>query len=322
MDGREVKWVIYGTQLSPYALKVAAALASSNRPFLWHWQQGIHAQIYYEIRTLLLKNRLLPLSIPRSMSALEEFPLVPFLFGSDGTNAYDSSSILKAMNIDLDLSKKKQFLSCLVEEFVDEWGLYLVHHKRWSDPSNPGNRSNLLKRSPGQYLATEMNGNLLAFQSMRNRLGRFFNHRQTRRLPYLFSVDAQDSEKWGLPQTCDLLNGSFDRMLAALELIYCGPTHTQTIIPATCNASRNNTANNEQPADTGGIVPAAGLSGRQHSGKLCAADLSIFGQFNMNAHLDPGTREHMLELAPGFVTGFLDRVQVGAVLLLFLPSIN
>ena len=35
------KWVLFGTQLSPYALKIAAALTDKKVDFQWVWQLSL-----------------------------------------------------------------------------------------------------------------------------------------------------------------------------------------------------------------------------------------------------------------------------------------
>jgi hypothetical protein len=62
--------------------------------------------MYYELRVNLLKLKLIKLDIPNSIAKEDEFPLVPFMFGSEGTNAYDSTAILKHLGVDKNLNNK------------------------------------------------------------------------------------------------------------------------------------------------------------------------------------------------------------------------
>src|SRR5512143_1723473 len=86
-------WVLWGATLSPFALKLEALLRFAGVPFRW---MPASARFFEALRFDRRRRRLvagrLPLAWPR-MTELDEFPLVPFLFGPTGENLYDSSAI-------------------------------------------------------------------------------------------------------------------------------------------------------------------------------------------------------------------------------------
>jgi hypothetical protein len=108
----------------------------------------------------------------------------------------------------------------LVDEALDEVGLYLVHHNRWVVSA--------ADNDAGARLAREMRPLLGPLASV---LGRQFPLRQVRRLPYLFSVAPADASfghltaslrppaRPGFPATHELLEGAFAELLAAVEPI-------------------------------------------------------------------------------------------------------
>jgi hypothetical protein len=185
------------------------------------------------------------------------------------------------VRFDADLSPVNQFLSTLIEEFFDEWGLYVVHHKRWTDKNNRKIWDGAVKRpelGPGGLIAYHENQHVPMPGLIRSQIAQWFNHRQTRRLPYFLSVGPEDSARTGFPETRTLLDQSFERMLTALELIFGDP-------------------------DCHSVLASLGVN------KMTKADASAFGQFNMLAHHDVGTRARMAALAPNFVR-WLDERQL------------
>ncbi len=172
-------------------------------------------------------------------------------------------------------------MSYLLEEFFDEWGLYVVHHHRWTDVENREvwNSQTSKKRpelGPGGLIAYHENQDVWMPGHLRSQIAQWFNNRQTNRLPYFLSASGNERGGLFLP-TRDLLDQSFERMLCALELIF---------------------------AQENSVLAAFGIQGEEMS----AADLSLFGQFNMLAHFDRGSRRIMNEKAPSFVR-WLDAAQ-------------
>jgi glutathione S-transferase len=225
-------WVLWASELSPFALKVDALCDHAGLAHRWLPAGGSRLE---GLRTLRRVRRLvagkLPLTFPK-MTELDEFPLVPFLLGPDGENLYDSSAI----GAWLDLTGRVQrpgaapllpdddpalhFTLRLVDEYFDEFGLYLVHHNRWVVAARDNDA--------GERLAADFRPILGALAP---HLGRRFAARQVRRLPYLFSVapgDARFDElsprprppaRAGFPPTHTLLEERFARLLGILDAL-------------------------------------------------------------------------------------------------------
>ena len=112
-----------------------------------------------------------------------------------------------------------RFAARLVDEALDEVGLYLVHHNRWVVSARDNDA--------GPRLARQMRP--LLGPAARVLAGRF-PARQVRRLPYLFSVAPADAHAFadlparlrpptreGFPATHALLEQAFRRLLGAVE---------------------------------------------------------------------------------------------------------
>jgi glutathione S-transferase len=167
------------------------------------------------------------------MSELDEFPLVPFLLGPSGENLYDSSAIGEWLNTTGRITRigaapllpmeddALRFAIHIVDEYFDEFGLYLVHHNRWKISARDNNA--------GRRLADDMRPILGPIARI---LEHQFPPRQVKRLPYLFSVGEIDDRDFndlpkrlrpparkGFPPTHALLEGAFARLLAILEAL-------------------------------------------------------------------------------------------------------
>tara|TARA_R110001592_G_scaffold135779_1_gene352242 strand:+ start:7099 stop:8313 length:1215 start_codon:yes stop_codon:yes gene_type:complete len=222
-------WVLYGSELSPFHLKVAAILKAKKIPFReFPRQANTIENIRIQLRLKLLKAGLLKLTYPE-FTEYDEFPLVPFLFGPNGENIYDSSAIASWLDqqtntvsiVKVGDDKKLHFLTQLIDEYFDEFGLYLVHHSRW--------KTSAKDNTAGRRLAKEMP---LAIAPFRSLVDSFFSHRQVRRLPYLFSVAPKDYYINGVakkkqppnhdnfPETHYLLEQSYLNILNGLEPIF------------------------------------------------------------------------------------------------------
>jgi glutathione S-transferase len=222
-------WILFGSVLSPFHLKVAAILKAKKIPFREFPGEGSgleNARIQFRLK--LLKSGLLKLHCPE-FTQYDEFPLVPYLFGSNGENLYDSSAIATWLDakysaeqvVKFGADKKIHFLIQLIDEYFDEFGLYMVHHGRWKISAKDN--------TAGRRLANEQP--LLA-APFRSSIDRLFSHRQVRRLPYLFSVAPEGYYIEGLPQkkqppshgdfpaTHDLIETSYLNILNALEVIF------------------------------------------------------------------------------------------------------
>jgi glutathione S-transferase len=220
-------WVLWGSELSPFALKLEALLRFSDVPFRWLPGGGTFADAFrFARRRRLLVAGQLPLTWPRQTS-LDEYPLVPFLFGPGGENLYDSSAIGAwlvertpgAASLLPPDDPALRFAVRLVDEALDEVGLYLVHHNRWVVSARDNDA--------GERLACEMRPLLGPLARV---VRRQFPARQVRRLPYLFSVAPADPgafadvpprlrppSRQGFPPTHALLDQAFAELLATVE---------------------------------------------------------------------------------------------------------
>ncbi len=221
-------WSVYGSELSPFTLKLLllcrnAGLAHRFLPV----EGGVLENLQLQHRLRKLKQGRLPLSWP-VMTADDEFPLVPFLFGPQRENLYDSSAI--AYWLDQQIAEPVRrvipddpaaaFITRLIDDYADEFGLYMVHHNRWKVSARDNNA--------GQRVAREMLG---PFEPLQKPFGAWFSARQVRRLPYLFSVAPpgyqidglarrlQPPTRLGFPASHALLETAFARLLDCLEVL-------------------------------------------------------------------------------------------------------
>jgi glutathione S-transferase len=144
-----------------------------------------------------------------------------------GENLYDSSAIgswLDAQGITRETplvpvhDPALRFAVQLVDEALDEVGLYLVHHNRWVIAARDNDAGARLARELRPLLGPLAAGAAFTFPA-----------RQVRRLPYLFSVAPPGAAfeglparlrppaRAGFPPTHALLDELFASLLAALE---------------------------------------------------------------------------------------------------------
>jgi len=279
-------WVLWGSELSPFALKVEALLRFACVPYRWLPAAGSVAEAFrFECRRRRLVAGRLQLTWPR-MTALDEFPLVPFLFGPAGENLYDSSAIAlwldgqgarpggRGVALSPATDPALRLTIRLIDEACDEVGLYLVHHNRWVVSARDNDA--------GARLAREMRplyGPLAAV------VQRVFPARQVRRLPYLFSVAAPGAggnddlpkrlrapARAGFPPTHELLDAACAELLAAVEPV---------------------------------LSRRAFLLGE----RFTLADASLYGQLGMN-RTDPSARARIAAAAPA-TQAWIDRLARG-----------
>lgn len=223
------EWILWGSELSPFALKLEACLRFAGLPYRWMPASGSFREaLRFDRRRRALVAGRIPLSWPRK-TELDEFPLVPFLFGPSGENLYDSSAIGEWLDTQWPARQASaliptddpsvRFAVRLIDEAVDEVGLYFVHHNRWVVAARDNDAGVRLARELRPLL-----GPLAAIPR------REFPARQVRRLPYLFSVAAEKSSPFddlparlrpparaGFPPTHDLLRRMFSDLLRAVE---------------------------------------------------------------------------------------------------------
>lgn len=188
-------WLIWGSELSPYALKLALCCRHARLPYRFLPTQGSWAEnMRIAWRLDRLKRGQLPLTWPQR-TVDDEYPLVPFLFGPEGENLYDSSAIAEWLDRQLPAAQKlipdeplAAFIARLIDDYADEFLLYVVHHQRWVVSASDNDA--------GPRLAQEFRS---LIGPLRPLMAWHFSARQTRRLPYLFSVASVGVHIDGLP---------------------------------------------------------------------------------------------------------------------------
>ncbi len=222
-------YILWGSELSPFSLKVRAMCEYAGLPFSWQPGDGgfvDNLKIYRRIEKL--KAGKLEMTYPQ-LTDLDDLPLVPYLLGRDGSNFYDSTAIAEwldrnTLTSDMALFPQDpivRFAAALIDEYFDEFGLYMAHHNRWVTSA----RTN----DAGMRVAREFASPLPGI--LKRRFAERFSARQVRRLPYLFSVAQEDvgyddlpplrrpPSRPGFPPTHQLLDHCFLRLLERMELI-------------------------------------------------------------------------------------------------------
>lgn len=179
-------WWVFGSELSPYALKLLLCCRHAGLP---HRFLPVQGEYFENLRAMLrvqaLKSGLKALTWPR-MSEDDELPLVPYLLGPDGEILYDSTAVAEWLDAPRPEPQRlipsdplAGFVARLIDDYADECLLYVVHHQRWVVSARDNDA--------GARLAAEFRGLLGPLQPL---IARQFSTRQVRRLPYLFSVAA------------------------------------------------------------------------------------------------------------------------------------
>jgi glutathione S-transferase len=173
---------IYGSELSPYSVKVRSYFRYKRIPHEW---------------------------LLRSAATEEEFqryaklPLIPLVVGPDGDARQDSTPIIEHFErlhpepaIQPD-DPTSAFLSALIEEYADEWGNKPMFHFRWTYPPDQDSAAERIARSmmPG-----------VDEDAVMSAIGTI----KTRMVPRLAFVGSSAA-------TTDVIEGSFHRQLAILE---------------------------------------------------------------------------------------------------------
>lgn len=225
-------WIIYGSELSPFTLKVIACFEYRRIPYRFLFEDGnTWDNLKAQARKEALIKGLIPLTYP-TMDSDDEYPLVPYVFGPNKENLYDSTAIAEWIELN-NLGNPRgsffahtdpvvDFIIRLIDDYGDDYGLYMVHHNRWKVSATTNNA--------GKRLAHELRTIAGPTQPL---VAKNFSERQASRLPYLFSVAPGDFHIEGLkkalqppshedfPPTHDLLEESFSNLLAACEAILC-----------------------------------------------------------------------------------------------------
>jgi glutathione S-transferase len=277
---------IWGSELSPFTLKLRALCDAAGAPYRMLPEGGSRAQnLAALLRIEVAKRRRRAVRYP-ALSALDEYPLVPYLL-SGRRVYYDSSALARWLDDHHPTTNGAlvpddpalAFAAQLIDEAFDEFGLYLVHHARWVTSATTNDAGLRLAREFARVMPP---GGGTSF-------ARRFAARQVRRLPYLFSVAPAGfavagmpaaltpTAPVGFPPTHRLLAHAWEGYLAGVEAVI-----------------RN------QPY----------LLGE----RFTLADASAYGELSMNLK-DPSAADIMQRLAPAtyrWLCAIRDRAHVGS----------
>lgn len=272
---------LWGSQLSPYFLKIEALCRQSGRVVRRRPDGGGLLENLGLMRRLdQAKRRRSVLRWPAA-DPLDEYPLVPFLMTADGAVHYDSSGIAgwldetRAPGLPALIPEDPAlaFVCALIDEALDEVGLYLVHHHRWV-VSHSDNTA-------GARLAQEFRSLLLS--PLRPLIARRFAARQIRRLPYLFSVAHEAAQAIDDGRSPPPTRQGFPATHARIECAW------DELVDAAAHA----------------------LEGRAYllGARFTLADAALYGQLNMNMS-DPSSERRLRGRAPG-LRAWLQRIEDG-----------
>lgn len=262
--------VLWGSELSPFFLKIEALCRHAGLPVVRRPDGGS------TVENLRLLSRLRRAQRQRTVQRwphadpLDEYPLVPYLMTEDGAVHHDSSGIAGWLDerrhepvtplIPWE-EPRLAFFCRLIDEALDEVGLYCVHHHRWV-VSRADNDA-------GERLAHEFRS--LVAPPLRPLMARRFAQRQTRRLPYLFSVAPADAQWPDDGKPVPPAREGFPATHARLEQCW------DELVDATAYALRN------RPYLLGD--------------RFTLADAAVYGQLGMNLS-DPASERRLRERAP------------------------
>ncbi|MCC6849829.1 MAG: glutathione S-transferase [Deltaproteobacteria bacterium] len=277
---------LWGSELSPFALKVRACLDWAGLAYEWLPAEGGRLRNLRVNWTIERAKRARSVERHPRLDPLDEYPLVPFLVVDDRRVLYDSSALAQWIDDRLPAPHGRlvptdpavAFVARLVDEALDELGLYLAHHNRWVLSATTNDAGARLAREFRRVLPPGT-GRIMA---------RHFSERQVRRLPYLFSVAPAGfavglrpaltpPAPAGFPPTHALLAETWAALLSSLEPV---------------------------------------LSRRPHllGDGFTIADAGVYGQLAMNLK-DPDAAADMRARAPGTVArleAIRDRRHAGA----------
>ncbi|BFM16684.1 hypothetical protein R50073_28670 [Maricurvus nonylphenolicus] len=218
---------LWTSELSPFSLKIEACLQFKDVPYSCLPQLSQPLKSFLgAVKVEWGKRRNKVYKYPQ-MTDLDEYPGVPYLIEEDGRIQYDSTAIAYWLDGQVQLrpalwpdDPKLAFVARLLDDAMDEFGIYLVHHMRWSISPHTNDAGKRLHKEFGSLL----------FWSGEEKFAREFSRRQTSRLPYLFSMPPQGYDaqlpdyltapiKQGWPQTHTLLNDAWTDFINCLEKI-------------------------------------------------------------------------------------------------------
>lgn len=222
-------YCIWGSELSPFSLKLRALCDVAELPYRWLPADGHRVQNYRILWRINRATRTRTAVRYPQLTDLDEYPLVPFFVEDERHISYDSSALARWIDEHhrprhgplVPDDAMLAFVAQLIDEAFDEFGLYMVHHNRWVLSAATNDAGDRLAREFARVLPP---GTGAPF-------ARRFARRQVRRLPYLFSVAASGFSVSGLPSeltppsrrgfpaTHELLDEAWHAHLAAIEAV-------------------------------------------------------------------------------------------------------
>jgi glutathione S-transferase len=262
--------VVWGSELSPYTLKLRALLTAAAVPYRDLPAQGGRLENLRCLHLIGRGRRRRTIERFPALDPLDEYPLVPFLLVDERRILCDSSALAAWLDRTqppprgplIPDDPALGFVARLLDEAFDEIGLYLVHHARWVISARTNDAGARLAREFARVLPP----------GLQPAFARRFARRQVRRLPYLFSVAPPDLRIAGLPPE-----------LTPPARTGFPPTH------ALLDELRGTVLD----AVEGVLVRQRFLLGE----RFTLADASVYGQLGMNLK-DPTAAEDMRRRAP------------------------
>ncbi len=221
------EFLMMTSQLSPFSLKIQSCLAFTGHSYVSLPAHGGKLKNSVQaIKVEIAKRRGTIYKYPK-MTALDEYPGVPYLIEPSGRVQYDSSGISKWLDTQTSplqnrklwpQTPKLAFIAQLIDEAMDDFAINIAHHMRWLHSAQ--------SNDAGKRLFKEFCG--FPLFSFKKDFPRWFSKRQVMRLPYLLGMPAQDFKqdgpsylkapiKEGWPQTHDLLDHCWSEYILALE---------------------------------------------------------------------------------------------------------
>ncbi len=198
---------LWGSELSPFALKLSAMLTWAGLDHRWLPGEGGRLENLRAIALIQRAKRAKTVLRHGGADELDEYPAVPFLIDEKRHVHYDSTALAGWIDVTrpapggslIPDEPAVEFVARYIDEAFDEFGLYMVHHNRWVLSAG--------KNDAGDRFAAEFTRLLPRLAGPR--ISRHIAARQTRRLPYLFSVAPDDLRPGASPGTRGADAGGF-----------------------------------------------------------------------------------------------------------------
>jgi hypothetical protein len=201
--------ILWASELSPFALKLRALLDVSGLQYRCLPTDGTALENLQFSARLEWAKRCHSVIRYGGLQPLDEFP------------RWLDDTVAKAARL-CPKDGIGEFLVRLIEEAFDEFVLYLVHHRRWSESARTNKAAERLIEECRSVIPVALSSFAV----------RFFVTRQVRRMPYLFSVgpwngDATSLPAWRVPpgradfpNTHNLLDSCWESLVDILDAIF------------------------------------------------------------------------------------------------------